>query len=531
VSWPRGPSFGPIIVSPRSVAVDRANIQAALALGVTQGRSVYLRPGSYVIDTPINPPARSVAPRGITLGGHPNARLISTIAPGSPINPDNAPIYFAAGSGDQGVSTTLHTTATVGSSTIVVDASINVGEIVVIGNGGANLLVTAKVLARSGSGPTWTLTLDRTIPLAFTSGLDVFTYDPVCGFRLEAIQVRGKGGNLFEGAKAQDCEVVGVEFGPDDDGNLWSSIGASWDLGSRRSTFRQVKIDCAGGASLIAWSIESSDECAGIEVETLRAGAQAGWLSDPRGCVIQDCTSRLGAAEGLQISQATTYGSQPLGTVVRGGEYSKNGTAGVVINDAVGVTLDGVTTDDNVSDGVQVGGANTTLTITNHKARGNTNGIRMLSTAGLVVANGLETRGGTTGIYEIGGELYVTGWRSSGQSIVLYTQGKARVSQFHWVPGGGFVWSADLDDGGASDVAFSDGIVDVSNASVGVVCFNAAISGDKVSIDGVKSTGSKTSSKGIVTASGTTIRVGEIDFSSCAAPTTYGGTTNTVQTA
>lgn len=289
---------------------------------------VRLRGGSAVLASPLYIPSRSV------LVLNPGTSLVSTIPePGSP-DPSQSPIQVALPVAD-GASTTVHTTAVVGTRTLITVGPIAVGKTITFGNGAANIVQQATVVATSGSGP-YTLTLDEQIWAAHAPGDAVIPYTlPTdievwgCGALLT-----GTGGNGVEIAKGNRVAVRNLRIGPDD--GSFKSIGFSYDLGCRDCIAEDLTIN-NDAYTQVGFSHESTTRCRAIRIHSSRAaGNESIWFSISWAGSAEDCTTHADALHGILIEGAN------CAFTLRGGEVYNPSGSGVIVN-ASDVTIDGVT--------------------------------------------------------------------------------------------------------------------------------------------------------------------------------------------
>lgn len=384
------------LVAPGGGANDGPAITAALIRGPVQ-----LAPGLYTVATPI------VVPSGARLDGTPSTVIRSTITP-TPGGGYLAALFLAVdGTLSSPFVSTFASNTVGGAHTISLAACPPVGAWLELTGAASNVAQFVRVISVSGSGPC-AVTIDRGViwPAIFTAGQNVVQVAPVVGAELHGhgMTVSGTGDRAWE-ANCVGCLVEGVNV--DARYGAFGSIVMSMDLGSTDSTFRDIRVDSAGG-SQAGLALESNyrsriDNCHVSNVGSSAANAGV-YITDSTDCDVTAYTE--GCSVGLLIntgSNASTAGSRRVR--VLGGAYNSSLSYGATITspeiDLLGTSFAFNVVGVQVSYGSAVGGADgAPVRLVGVRGYGNTGALLTIG-AGDVHAVDLVSRDDGLGTYAV----------------------------------------------------------------------------------------------------------------------------------
>ena len=296
------------------------NAQAAL------GRAVQMGPGTWTCDAAVD-----LSSYATVIGG-PDVRIVSTLTPSG----SQTECVFIAAPVASAKSGTLSATPTVGGYTVSYAVAAGgapvAGEIIKLSK--TNSAQTFVIKTVGGGGPN-TLTLDRPVKAAFTSGdpMTVQTSRPT-GICIDGrgMQLSGTGDRFVELSGAYDCHVSGLRVDAVD-GNM-SDMAMSFDIGSLDCSFTDCHVDAPGsGAQYFGIALEGSERCAIRNCVTNRAKEYGQVIVDGIDCTIVGGRADAGAATDFASGAFVLGTGASLGCVdcVIDDCHSNGGAGGCVI--------------------------------------------------------------------------------------------------------------------------------------------------------------------------------------------------------
>lgn len=514
----------PIAVSPLGGGADDwDNIFGSggiAASAADQGKVLLFTDGYYLAKT-----AQSL-PSNISIEFSPNVLIVSSIAPAGSF-PGNYVYHLDAPSSIQTGS--LAATPAIGSTSLSVSITSKptVGNYLQLTHGVSAAVY--KVVAASGVSSPWTITIDRSTNLPWTStaggdAVDEYASHPSDIKFNAAGKIAGTGDQLVQIVRTSRYWMSGLNFVPD--GGFPTGV-AGFDLGCRDCGFEDCILDLTGSDNThgsIGFFAQSTEHAIFRRLRVKNAAVVGAEILDCFGAQVEDCHFE-GGGIGVSLSSfGANDGKNSFGSYFC---TAINGTAvGSVIGAAVayvgasyGCAIENYATIACTSFGIYVGAGGIATRIINCDVSNSDVGILVQSGAQDTKIVGLRADNCTTVALSVGSALDLTGMTStvnySSNGVINFSGTDVwRVRGLDLTQNNNNGYLLYVTSPGRLEI---DGAILQGSCAVGIF-INAATT---VVIRNTKITAAN---QGIFVASGATLIVGEgVDLSGCTSPFTGTG--------